>query len=350
MDRPNPNAHRTSGRPRWRSAHSALVEVGHRQRRKRLLKRKHVILVIVLVALVANFFSPFRAQRPAISLAPEIVARIGPYKITNTLLCGWIAVTLLAALAFWGARGLADVPGARSRQNVVETIIEALLNILQNIVGARARSFFPVVATLFLYILTSNYLSLMPGFGSIGLWRVEGGRRILVPLLRGATSDLNTTLALAICSVASSQVYGIRYLGLVGYGSRFVAIKRFVRFSRELHAGEGMHVGLILGGLLDVFVGFLEIFEELTKILSFSFRLFGNVFGGEVLLLVIAFLMPYVASLPFLVLELITGFIQAFIFAVLSTAFFGRATTGELPESDAPETGALAVEQPTNGQ
>jgi F-type H+-transporting ATPase subunit a len=243
-----------------------------------------------------------------------------------------------------------DTPSAHSGQNAIEMALEALLNFLQNIVGARARSFFPVVATLFLYILTSNYLALMPGFGSIGIWRDEEGQRVLVPLLRAATSDLNTTLALAICSVLSSQVYGIRYLGLVEYGSRFVAIKRIVQFFRELFTGKGVHVGLILGGILDMFVGILEIFEELTKVLSFSFRLFGNVFGAEVLLLVIAFLVPYVASLPFLVLELITGFIQAFIFAVLSTAFFGRATTGESREGDVPEAGALAVEQSINGQ
>ncbi len=314
------------------------------------MKRKYLIVIIILVALMANFFSPFRAQRPVISLAPEPIAHLGSFTITNTLLSGWLAVILLAVLAFFGSRRLVDTPSANSRQNVVEMAVEALLNTLQNIVGARARSFFPVVATLFLYILISNYLALMPGFGSIGLWREEDGRRVLIPLLRGATSDLNTTLALAICSVASSQVYGIRYLGLVEYGSRFVAIRRFVRFSKELSTGKGVHVGLLLGGLLDVFVGILEIFEELTKILSFSFRLFGNVFGGEVLLLVIAFLMPYVASLPFLVLELITGFIQAFIFAVLSTAFFGRATTGESSESDVPEAGALSVEHSINGQ
>lgn len=314
------------------------------------MKRKYVIVIIFLLALIANFFSPFRAQRPAISLAPDTIAHIGSFRISNTLLSGWLAVILLATLAFFGSRQLADIPSAHSRQNVIEIAIEALLNILQNIVGARARSFFPVVATLFLYILTSNYLSLMPGFGSIGLWREEAGRRVLVPLLRGATSDLNTTLALAICSVLSSQVYGIRYLGLVEYGSRFVAIKRVVRFFKELFTGKGAHLGLILGGILDMFVGILEIFEELTKVLSFSFRLFGNVFGGEVLLLVIAFLMPYVASLPFLVLELITGFIQAFIFAVLSTAFFGRATTGESSEGEAPGGGRLAVEQSVNRQ
>jgi F-type H+-transporting ATPase subunit a len=312
------------------------------------MKHKPVIVVIVLLALIANFVSPWKAQRPIISLAPEHIAHVGSFTITNTLLSGWLAVLLLIGLAFLGSRQLKDIPSARSRQNIIETVFEAFLNFLQNIVGARARTFFPVIATLFLYILLSNYLSLMPGFGSIGLWREEEGQRVLVPLLRGATSDLNTTLALAICSVLSSQIYGIRYRGLVEYGSRFVGIKRFIQFFRELFRARKVHMGLVFGGVLDLFVGILELFEELTKVLSFSFRLFGNIFGGEVLLFVIAFLVPYVASVPFLVLELITGFIQAFIFAVLSTAFFGRATSRESSGPEELAAGLSAVEQPTS--
>ena len=314
------------------------------------MKRKLAIVILVILALIANFVSPWRVQRPAIRLAPDPIAHIGSFTITNTLLSGWLAVVVLVALALYGSRKLVDVPAARSRQNIIETAFEAFLNILQNIVGARARAFFPVVATLFLYILISNYFALLPGFGSIGFWHEEEGQRVLVPLFRGATSDLNTTLALAICSVLSSQIYGIRYRGLVEYASRFIGVRRFVQFFRELFIQRKVNLGLVFGGILDLFVGVLEVFEELTKVLSFSFRLFGNVFGGEVLLLVIAFLVPYVASLPFLLLELITGFIQAFIFAVLSTAFFGRATSGESPESKAPKAGSSAVAQPTDAQ
>jgi len=296
----------------WRFARGSFSRLRSKQARgQESLRRKGVLIATILVAIVANFVSPFRVQRPRISLAPEVVAHLGRLMITNTLLSSWLAVVMLVALAVLGARKVVDIPAARSAQNVLEMALEALLNLLQNIVGSRARSFFPVVATLFLYILTSNYLGLLPGFGSIGLWRIAEGQRVFVPLLRGPTSDLNTTLALAICSVLSSQIYGIRYLGPVEYASRFIAIKRVIRFFRELFGQKKVHVGLIFGGILDVFVGLLEVFEELTKVLSFSFRLFGNIFGAEVLLLVIAFLAPYVASLPFLVIELLGGFIQA---------------------------------------
>jgi len=125
--------------------------------------------------------------------------------------------------------------------------------------------------------------------------------------------------------VASSQVFGIKALGAMTYLGRFVAIGRFVTFGKTLIREKKLDFKLILRGVLDLFIGALEIFEEITKVLSFSFRLFGNTFGGEVLLAVMAFLVPYVASLPFMAIELFTGFIQAFIFAVLSTAFYGRA-------------------------
>ena len=164
--------------------------------------------------------------------------------------------------------------------------------------------------------------------GSVGFWRVEGSERVFVPLLRGATGDLSTTLALALCAVIGLQVYGIRFLGLAGYGSRFVAVTKFVEFFRAIAHGQKAKVSLLFRGFLDVFIGVLDIFEEFTKIFSFSFRLFGNVFAGEVLLLVLAFLVPFLASLPFMLLEMFVGLIQAFIFATLTTAFLGKATTG----------------------
>jgi len=145
-------------------------------------------------------------------------------------------------------------------------------------------------------------------------------------------TDLNTTIALAICSVFSAQVYAVRFLGLREYILRYVAIGKFIALFRSQANGGSSRLGLLWRGALDVFVGLLEIFGELTKILSFSFRLFGNMFGGEVLLAVMAFLVPYVASIPFMALEVFGGFIQAFIFAVLSTAFLGQATSQHNPE------------------
>ncbi|MBN1402498.1 MAG: F0F1 ATP synthase subunit A, partial [Anaerolineae bacterium] len=239
-----------------------------------------------------------------------------------------------------------DAPEAHSFQNVIETALEALRGFMQNFSHEKTDAFFPVVSTFFLFILASNWLGLLPGVGSIGYWHVEQSQVTFVPFFRGPTTDLNTTIALAICAVASSQIYGIRFLGLGTFLSRYVPLHRFVTFFCALRSRERADVGLLLGGVLDLFIGALEIFEELTKILSFSFRLFGNVFGGEVLLTVMAFLMPYLASVPFLALELFGGFIQAVIFAALSTAFLARATTPH--EASHPDSAEAPLEEPAS--
>jgi F-type H+-transporting ATPase subunit a len=290
-------------------------------------KKGLIAAAIIVVLVVADILGPLRVTQVSIRLAAEPIFRAGGLTVTNTLLSSWLATVLLLLLALLVSRRLVDAPQATSLQNIVEAAFETLYNFMQSMVGPKARSFFPVVATFFLFILTSDWLGLLPGFGSVGVWTEYEGRRTLVPLLRGATTDLNTTLALAMCSVLSMQVYGARYLGILEYGSRFVAVSKFVAFFRALLGGKRADISLLFAGFLDVFVGILEILDELTKVLSFSFRLFGNMFGGEVLLIIMAFLVPYVASLPFLLMELFIGFIQAFIFAVLTTAFLGRATT-----------------------
>jgi len=285
-----------------------------------------LIAVVVALLVVANVVSPFKVTTIRIELAAEPVAHIGGWNITNTLLSSWVAGLLLVVLALAVRRKLVDAPAALSLQNIVETILEMLHNFMQSMVGPSARAFLPLVATFFLFILTANWFSLLPGVGSLGIWRMEGEERVFVPLFRGATTDLNTTIALAACSVVSIQAYGIYFRGFGKYMGHFVPLERVVEFFRALFKEGQVKIGLLLGGLLDMFVGLLEIFEELTKILSFSFRLFGNIFGGEVLLLVMAYLAPFVISIPFMILELFGGFIQAFIFATLTTAFLGRAT------------------------
>jgi len=293
-----------------------------------VLKRGKIVIFLVLAAtvLVANLFTPLRIERVSIELKPAVIARIGSFPVTNTLISSAIASCLLVVLAIRLRKHITDIPSTMSVQNFAEVVIEALQDFMEGYAGDKVVAFFPVVGTFFLFILTSNWLSLMPGFGSIGFWETVGDQRVFVPLLRGATSDLNTTVALAVCSVISSQLFGIRYLGFIPYMSRFVAVGKFVRFFKTLFTTGKVRLGLLASGVVDVFIGILDTFEEITKTISFSFRLFGNVFGGEVLLAVIAFLVPYVVSIPFLILELFTGALQAFIFAVLSTAFFATAT------------------------
>jgi len=313
-----------------------------------VIKRKRLIaLAIIVILVVLNFINPFKVQRPSIQLAAEQVFEIAGVPISNAMVASWLTTLVLVAISLLATRKMKLAPEGRSLQNAVEAIIEALYRYMERMAGNHARVFFPLAATLFLFIITSNWMGLLPGYGSFGLVRGDEGYRTIVPLLRSANTDLNTTLALAICSVLGTQLYGIRVLGLSAYLSRFVNITRFTQFFAGLiRGGPRKPIGYLLRGGLDLFIGLLEIFEELTKILSFSFRLFGNIFAGEVLLVVVAFLVPYAASLPFMGLELFIGFIQALIFMVLTVAFTMRAITPHVESATEKSERLLNNESP----
>lgn len=236
-----------------------------------------------------------------ISLAAEPIAHLGSFPITNSLIASVLTLLVLGGAALALRRRLALVP--RGFQNFIEFVIERLLNLMDSVTNDRqlTKRAFPWVATIFLSVLVSNWLGLLPGFGTIGLYEEHDGQRVLVPFLRSVNADLNTTLALAVVSVVATNVLGIMVAGAVRYARRF-----FVNPLKNP----------IMTG-----VGLLELFGEFAKLVSFSFRLFGNVFAGEVLLIVIASLVPYIAPLPFYFLELFVGFIQAFIFAILTLVF-----------------------------
>jgi F-type H+-transporting ATPase subunit a len=288
---------------------------------------KRVLIGLFVVALIgANLYAPLRLNELNIVIKAEVLFAAGPLVVTNSILTTWVVMVILALGAWRVGRNLVECPPARSAQNVVQTIFEGVLDYLVRFAGPMARKYFAIAASFFIFVLTMNWFSLLPGFGSIGLWRGVGEAREFVPLFRGATADLNTTVALALISVLSAQAFGIYAQGPLTYLGRFVRVGSFIRFFRQLGAGK-VQPGLLLTGLLDFFIGILEVFEELTKVISFSFRLFGNMFGGEVLLLVMAFILPYVVSLPFIGLEIMSGFVQAVIFTILSTAFAVRAAS-----------------------
>lgn len=298
--------------------------------------KKMLIVLFALALVAANLYPPLRLDHVSVEIEAPPIVTLGPFVITNTILTTWLAMLLLTALAYFGSRHLVESPSPGSLQNIIQTGFEALLDFVERFAGPLARAYFPMAASFFIFVLTLNWLALLPGFGSIGLWQQHGEELVFVPLLRGANADLNTTVALAIISVLSAQIFGMRVQGSWAYLERFIRVRSFIEFFRRLFREGKFAPGLLLGGLLDFFIGLLEIFEELTKIISFSFRLFGNVFGGEVLLLVMAFILPYVISIPFIALEIMTGFVQALIFAVLSTAFAVRAATVH-GEPSAPE-------------
>ncbi len=238
-----------------------------------------------------------------IFLGAEKVFELYGFPITNTYLLTLAMLLVVLSGAFLLRQKLALVPGGG--QNLVEAAVENFLGFMEPVFGSRhtAEKYFPFIATIFSFVLFSNWFGILPGVGSIGFY---GSGHTFIPLLRSPASDLNFTLALAAVTVIATHVFGIRALGAKMHVSRF----------------------LNFGNPIAFFVGILEFISEIAKIISFSFRLFGNVFAGEVLLIVVAFLSPYLAPLPFLFLEIFVGFIQAFVFAMLATVFTAISIAG----------------------
>lgn len=236
-----------------------------------------------------------------ISLRAETVFYIGTWPVTNAVLLAFVAVVLLAIIAVTLRKKLAMAPGML--QNVAEVIVEGSLGMMDEVLGTRERSekYFPLVFTIFIFVLTSNYLGLVPGVSSVTL----GHGADAVPLLRSPASDLNFTLAIALIAVTMVNIFAAAIMGIRDRASVFFNPK----------------------GPIQLFVGLLELLSEFARIISFTFRLFGNVFAGEVLLAIMALLVPYLVPLPFMFLELFVGFIQAFIFAMLTLVFIQLAVT-----------------------
>jgi F-type H+-transporting ATPase subunit a len=301
---------------------------------------------VLAVLILGRILAP--VPLPVIQLPAEPI-HFGPFTLPNTFIATLLADVVLLALAFAATRRMSLVPSGI--QNVMEWIIEGFLNLAEDITGHNARKFFPWAMTIFLIVLVANWMHFIPGFDSVGwleshvavgtednvlthykveqlgpirtivnepytptyeeyhhaheehvLPTNEAGEEVavVVPFLRAASTDLNFTLALALSTVLLVQIYGIQALGL-GYFSKFFNFK---------------------GGAIGFFVGIFELISELSRIISFAFRLFGNIFGGMVLLFVLAFLVPWLLPVPFYGLEIFIGAIQAFVFALLALVFF----------------------------
>src|SRR3989338_3498806 len=239
-----------------------------------------------------------------ISIVAETLFHVGPLPITNTMLTGWVVSLLLILVAVLVSRSIREIPG--TLQNIAEKVIEELLKFFETIAGKRetAERFFPIVATIFLFVLISNWIGVLPGLSAIGIREIQDGHETFMPLLRSVHSDINMTLVLALIVVVLSHIYGLYTVGVKHHLGKFITFKNPIA----------------------LFTGVLEIISELSKIISLSFRLFGNVFAGEVLLIIIGSLVPYIAPVPFLGLELFVGFIQAIIFATLAMLAFSSFT------------------------
>jgi len=207
---------------------------------------------------------------------------------------------------------------------LLEFALGALLNFCKTVAGEKnGRRFFPIVATIFLFVAFNAWLSLLPGFGSITVHTAEGEAH----LLRGANTDINMPLALALVSFVFVEYFGLRTLG-IRYLGKFLNVGGFLRSMRLIVTGK-LKAGFsgLIAGAINVFIGLLEALSEFIRIISFTFRLFGNMTAGEILLLIAMFLIPWIFALPFYGLELLVGFVQALIFSGLTLIFLTVATT-----------------------
>lgn len=255
---------------------------------------------------------------------PPIIAEpiffIGAFPVTNAYINSTLAVLFFLMIGFVLRKKTDMIP--RGVQNVAESGLEFILGYIDQITKDRKRSmqFLPIVGGLFLFILLSNWMGLIPGTGSIGRWLIVHGEKELVPIFRPANSDLNLTLAMAVFAVMSSHVLGVATIGFFKYSNKFIKIGDVIHGFRK----GGMN---IMVALIEFAVGILELFSEVAKMVSLSLRLFGNIFAGEVLLTVLAGLIAYFVPLPFMLLEILVGLIQAVVFAMLTLVYLVVATT-----------------------
>lgn len=229
-------------------------------------------------------------------IAPGVLVQIGPLPITNTLAVSIAVSLLLVFLSLLATRHVKQVPG--HLQNFFELIVEYIYEMSKELAHNKVKTFFPIVATFFIFIITANWLGLFPGFGTVGFYQTDDGRTSFIPFLRAPTSDLNVTLGLALVSAAATHYFAVKYLSMGGYLKKWFSLNPIL-----------------------FFVGILEIVSEFTKVFSLSFRLFGNIFAGEEVLKTVSGLFAYVVPLPFYFLEIIVGFVQAAVFMMLTLVF-----------------------------
>ncbi len=240
-----------------------------------------------------------------IALAAERLGEFFGIPITNTLITSWIVIAVLITLAVLIGSRLKMVPG--KFQLLLEEMVTYILNYMEEVLEDRklARKLFPLITTIFLFIFASNISEFTPGIGSLGFIAEGEHGSVFTPLLRSVNTDLNVTLALAIIAFVVIEVVGVATLGAMKYA------KKFINFSSPL----------------NFVVGIIELFSEVARLISFSFRLFGNILAGEVLILVVIFFVPYMLPVPMMLFEIFIGFIQAAIFALLTLFFVKIAIT-----------------------
>ena len=239
-----------------------------------------------------------------VSFAAEPIFNIGNFAVTNAFLDTILVDGIIIGLIVTVKKRLSLVPG--KLQTIVESLISEFYSITESVAGKNALKIFPFFMTFFIFILLANWTGLIPGVTAIGI--KEGHE--LIPLLRPATSDFNVTLGLALVSVVATHILSIKTVGIADYLSRYFSLNP-----------------------INLFIGFLEIISEITKIISLSFRLFGNIFAGEIVLGTVSTMFAVLFPLPFLMLEVVVGLVQALVFSMLTMAFMAILMTPHHSES-----------------
>lgn len=272
-----------------------------------MLRRKssRLTFVFILLLLVVSFFlgKSEESGELHVSLAPEALFMIGTFPVSNTLLWELVLSGVLIAVALRTSYSIKTIPSGL--QNFLEVIVEGGFGVVKSVMGEsekRARRAFPLVFTMFLFILLANIFTFLPGAAALS----KGG----VPVFRAVMSDYGMVFVMTIIAIVTVQIVAIISAGPFGY------IKQFIDFSSPL----------------NFVLGLMNIVGELAKILSLSFRLFGNMFAGEVLGSVMLFLAPFFIPLPFAFLGLVTAVIQAVVFSMLTTIFISMAADLAPPE------------------
>jgi F-type H+-transporting ATPase subunit a len=322
------------------------------------LKGKLIIIFVVIIGLIiiSGIFFPVPKPEPELSpnyggSQPAPFATLGPIYITNTFITAWITILTLVIFFFFATRKLKLIP--KGIQNFAETVIEVLLNFVEGVAGKEnGRRFFPIVASIFLFVLMNAWIALLPVFNVIGrggpttevsnnllhafvpsLFPNYQGFVVTVPILRSANTDINVPLMLALVSFLCVEYWGATSLGVRTYLGKFFRFGQLLQGLGQLVKGKVKSaITTILYGAIDAFVGGLELLSEFVRIISFTFRLFGNMIGGEVLVLTVPFLIPWVVASVVYGLETFLGLIQAVIFAVLTLVFAVMAVSK--PESE----------------
>jgi F-type H+-transporting ATPase subunit a len=256
------------------------------------------------------------------TLFAEPIFHIGSLTVTNALFTSWIVVFILVIFSIVIKTKIKKIP--KGIQNIFEIIIEGAESLCDQITNSRAltNKAFPIVFTIFLLVLINNWMGILP-FGGFGLIEMTEHGKVWIPLIRSGTADINGTLPLAIMSVIGANIFGIISIGLWKTINKYVNLKALGSMFTKVKKDPT----ILMTAPIMFAVGFLELISEFAKVASLSFRLFGNVFAGEVLLASMGAMMAYLLPTPFLLLEVLVGVIQAFIFAILTLVYYTVASS-----------------------